>query len=71
MNRDHKYTMPKGFVVYIIFSFLISLSSSVEQLWIFRFFQALGGGFAVVNTSAIVRDIYHGKERQKNFLLYL
>lgn len=56
-----------GLVVYIIFSFLISLSSSVEQLWVFRFFQALGGGFAVVNTSAIVRDIYHGREGAKVF----
>lgn len=56
-----------GLSVYIIFSFSISLATSVEQLWIFRFFQAIGGGFAVVNTSAIVRDIYHGKEGAKIF----
>ncbi|WP_373036699.1 multidrug effflux MFS transporter [Sulfurimonas sp.] len=56
-----------GLSVYILFSFSISLASSVEQLWIFRFFQAIGGGFAVVNTSAIVRDIYHGKEGAKIF----
>lgn len=56
-----------GLSVYILFSFSISLASSVEQLWIFRFFQAIGGGFAVVNTSAIVRDVYHGKEGAKIF----
>jgi DHA1 family bicyclomycin/chloramphenicol resistance-like MFS transporter len=56
-----------GLIVYIIFSFSISLASSVEQLWIFRFFQAIGGGFAVVNTSAIVRDVFHGKEGAKIF----
>lgn len=56
-----------GLSLYIIFSFSISIASSVEQLWIFRFFQAIGGGFAVVNTSAIVRDIYHGKEGARIF----
>lgn len=56
-----------GLSVYILFSFLISQSQNVEQLWVFRFFQAVGGGFAVVNTSAIVRDVYHGKEGAKIF----
>jgi DHA1 family bicyclomycin/chloramphenicol resistance-like MFS transporter len=56
-----------GLGVYIIFSFLISIASSLEELWIFRFFQALGGGFAVVNTNAIVRDLFHGKEGAKVF----
>ncbi len=56
-----------GLGVYILFSFLISMASSVEQLWFFRFFQSLGGGFAVVNTSAIVRDLFDGKEGAKVF----
>lgn len=56
-----------GLTLYILFSFSISQATSIEQLWIFRFFQALGGGFAVVNTSAIVRDVYHGKEGAKIF----
>lgn len=56
-----------GVVIYIVFSFMISLAGSVEELWLFRFFQALGGGFAVVNTNAIVRDIYSGKEGAKVF----
>lgn len=56
-----------GLSIYILFSFSIAFASSIEQFWIFRFFQALGGGFAVVNTSAIVRDVYHGKEGAKTF----
>jgi len=56
-----------GLSIYILFSFMISIASSVEQLWVFRFFQAIGGGFAVVNTSAIVRDMFHGKEGAKVF----
>ncbi len=56
-----------GLGIYIVFSLSISFASSVEQLWLFRFFQALGGGFAVVNTSAIVRDVYHGKEGARIF----
>ena len=71
----NKYILPNGrkiFIfgglsVYILFSVLISLSQNVEQMWVFRFFQAVGGGFAVVNTSAIVRDVYHGKEGAKIF----
>ncbi len=58
-----------GLSIYILFSFFISIASSIEQLWIFRFFQAIGGGFAVVNTSAIVRDLFHGKEGAKIFSL--
>lgn len=56
-----------GLCIYITFSFLISQASSIEQVWIFRFFQAIGGGFAVVNTNAIIRDIYHGKEAARVF----
>jgi DHA1 family bicyclomycin/chloramphenicol resistance-like MFS transporter len=56
-----------GLLIYILFSFLISQAMSVEQLWLFRFFQAIGGGFAVVNTNAIIRDLYNGKEAAKVF----
>jgi DHA1 family bicyclomycin/chloramphenicol resistance-like MFS transporter len=56
-----------GLIIYTIFSFSISTISSIEQLWICRFLQAIGGGFAVVNTNAIVRDLYDGKEAAKVF----
>lgn len=56
-----------GIFIYILFSILISFSTSIEQMLIFRFFQAIGGGFAIVNTNAIVRDIYHGNKAAKVF----
>jgi len=56
-----------GLLIYVVFSFLISQASNIEEVWIFRFFQAIGGGFAVVNTNAIIRDIYHGKEAARVF----
>ncbi len=56
-----------GIGIYILFSLLISISNTIEQMLFFRFMQAIGGGFAVVNTNAIVRDIYHGKKGAKVF----
>lgn len=58
-----------GLFLYIIFSFLISFSATIEEFWVFRLFQAFGGGLAVVNSSAIVRDLYSGKEGAKIFSL--
>lgn len=51
-----------GLILYIIFSIAIANAQSVEQMWIFRFFQAMGGGFAIVNMGAIVRDNFEGKK---------
>ncbi len=62
-----KVVINTGLLFYIFFSYLIIQAGSVEQLWLYRFFQALGGGFAVVNTAAIVRDNFHGKESAKVF----
>ena len=56
-----------GIYIYIICSYLITLSASIEEFFIYRFLQAIGGGFAVVNTNAIVRDIYHGNKGAKVF----
>lgn len=58
-----------GLVGFSFFSFLIILSTDVLQLWIFRFFEAFFGGFVVVNSNAIVRDMFHGKEAAKIFSL--
>jgi DHA1 family bicyclomycin/chloramphenicol resistance-like MFS transporter len=58
-----------GLVIYIIFSISIAFAESIQMLWIFRFFQAVGGGFAVVNTNAIVRDIFKGREGARVFSL--
>jgi DHA1 family bicyclomycin/chloramphenicol resistance-like MFS transporter len=58
-----KITANIGLGLYATFSLLIALiSTSIEELLIFRFFQAFGGGFAVVNAAAIVRDNFEGKK---------
>jgi DHA1 family bicyclomycin/chloramphenicol resistance-like MFS transporter len=56
-----------GLGVYIIFSLGISQAGNIHEVWLFRFFQAIGGGFAVVNTSAIVRDLFEGTQAAKVF----
>lgn len=43
-----------------IMSFAIAVSNSIELVLLFRFLQAIGGGFTTVLTAAIVRDRYDG-----------
>ncbi|MGM0622932.1 MAG: multidrug effflux MFS transporter [Campylobacterota bacterium] len=54
-----------GLGLYITASFMIANAQSLEMLWAFRFLQAIGGGFAIVNVAAIVRDNFEGKENAK------
>lgn len=56
-----------GLLGFALFSLLISFSSTIYELWMFRFFQAFFGGLIVVNSTAIVRDRYEGKEAAKFF----
>ncbi len=58
-----------GLIGFSFFSFLIIFSSFVYELWIYRFCEAFFGGLVVVNSNAIVRDMFHGKEAAKIFSL--
>lgn len=51
-----------GLVLFLLGSIGIVMGSSLETLWASRFLQALGGGMSIVNSSAIVRDIYKGAD---------
>ncbi|GAA5524656.1 bicyclomycin resistance protein [Microbulbifer aestuariivivens] len=51
-----------GLIIFVFSTLLILWSKSVEQLIALRFSQALGGGFATVICTAIVRDLYSGRE---------
>lgn len=51
-----------GLILFVFGSILITLSTKVEWLWIFRILQSFGGGITVVNTPAIVKDIFSGRE---------
>lgn len=58
-----------GLLGYALFSFIIIFSSSVYELWFYRFFEAFFGGIVVVNAAAAVRDRFHGEEAAKVFAL--
>jgi MFS transporter, DHA1 family, multidrug resistance protein len=58
-----------GLLGYALFSFIIIFSSTIYELWLYRFFEALFGGIVVVNAAASVRDRFHGAEAAKVFAL--
>jgi len=54
-----------GLVVFLLASLAITTVSSLSELLAWRFVQALGGGATVVNSAAIVRDCFSGREAAK------
>ena len=58
-----------GLIGFGFFSFLIIFSTTIYELWFFRFFEAFCGGIVVVNAAAAVRDRFHGAEAAKVFSL--
>ncbi|MBF7053429.1 Bcr/CflA family multidrug efflux MFS transporter [Halomonas sp. KAO] len=54
-----------GLVVFLLASLVITSVGSLPELLAWRFVQALGGGATVVNSAAIVRDCFHGREAAK------
>ena len=58
-----------GLLGYALFSFLIIFSSSIYELWIYRFLEAFFGEITVVNATAAVRDRFSGQEAAKVFSL--
>mgnify|MGYP000353791323 CR=1 FL=1 len=54
-----------GLTLFSIASLLLTQTESINQLLILRAVQALGGGIAVVNSSAIIRDLFEGDEMAK------
>lgn len=55
-----------GMAVYLAGTIGIIFSSNVEALWLFRIIQAFGGGLAIVNTAAIIRDTSSGVHSARN-----
>lgn len=58
-----------GLSIFCLSSIAIINANTVEQLLLFRFIQAFGGGFGLVIGIAIIRDIYEGKDAAKVFTL--
>lgn len=51
-----------GLCIFAIASFALIWVETIESLLALRVVQAIGGGIAVVNSSAVVRDLYSGKD---------
>ena len=58
-----------GLLGFAFFSFVIIFSTTIYELWVFRFFEVFFGGIVVVNAAAAVRDRFHGVEAAKVFSL--
>lgn len=54
-----------GLTIYVIASVFCAFSQNVEQLIAGRIVQALGGSAGTVVATAIVKDLYSGREREK------
>ena len=54
-----------GIIVYIFASLLCALANNVEHLIVYRVLQAFGGSAVTVVATAIVKDLYEGREREK------
>lgn len=60
-------TALSGLIGFIVADFALFYTASLEQLYLFRALQAFFGGLAIVNSAAVVRDLFHGTEAAKFF----
>jgi len=66
---DHfgrRATVLTGLTIFALGTLGIVLCSSLTTLLAFRCLQALGGGIAIVNSGAIIRDISSGRDSARN-----
>ncbi|MDD2368246.1 MAG: multidrug effflux MFS transporter [Sulfuricurvum sp.] len=56
-----------GLSIFSLANFALFFTTSLSELYLFRAIQAFAGGLAIVNSSAIVRDLFHGTEAAKVF----
>ena len=54
-----------GLTIFSMTSLMLTQTESIEYLLLLRALQAIGGGMATVNSSAIIRDLFVGKEMAK------
>lgn len=57
-----KPVLLSGLVVFLLASLMLAFVGSLTELLAWRFVQALGGGACVVNSAAIVRDCFSGRQ---------
>lgn len=55
-----------GISLFIVGSAGIIASQHIETIWLWRVVQAIGGGLAIVNSSAVIRDISSGRDSARH-----
>ncbi len=63
--RGRKPFFISGFVIFTLASFLCSIASDGPQLIVFRAIQGIGASFVAATSTAIVTDVFPGKDRGK------
>ena len=63
--RGRKPFFITGFAIFTLASFLCSISSNGLQMIAFRIIQGIGAAFVAATATAIVTDVFPGKERGK------
>jgi len=58
-----------GLSIFAVASLLITTSTHIHVLWLWRLIEAIGGGIAIVGVPATIRDNADGKEAAKLFSL--
>ncbi|PKG37292.1 multidrug effflux MFS transporter [Psychromonas sp. Urea-02u-13] len=61
--------MVLGLGLFALASLLLTTSTQISELWLWRILQAIGGGIAIVGVPATIRDNADGKEAAKLFAL--
>lgn len=54
-----------GLTLFSITSLMLTQTENIDQLLLLRALQAIGGGIATVNSSAVIRDLFAGDEMAK------
>ncbi|RTR39952.1 Bcr/CflA family efflux MFS transporter [Shewanella canadensis] len=68
-RKGRRPVMVLGLAIFALASVLLTTSSSIEMLWLWRAVQAVGGGIALVGVPATIRDNANGAEAAKLFSL--
>ncbi len=55
-----------GLTIFCLGTLGIIFSQDIHSVWLFRVVQAIGGGVAVVNAAAVIRDLSHGKDSARH-----
>lgn len=65
-HMGRRSTIFSGLLIFALGTLGIIFSTSLSGLLLFRMIEAIGGGMAIVNSSAIIRDVSSGKDSARN-----